>query len=364
MILVACGQALPVRPAGSIRSTHSKRRIAQLAWTLAGVCGLGGTVLADATPLPPNDTGAALAPTLDDLVPEGGWARDPDSVLLAQASVVNPAQAPSDSSSSTTENPEAQPGRRLGSWEMPAVVVEGQRLSPYHEEELIGSYGQPRWTAHRRFVGTRVYVRPAGQFDFEQWFRWKNKKDDPNELVTQSEFEFGLGYRLQLDYYLITRNTEGEDTKVDNAIEVRYALADWGKLWGNPTVYLEWISKDSDPDVVETKLLLGGDIVPGWHWGTNFVWEQETGGSRESVYEFTAGLSQTLLDDRFSWGLETKLEWADEKGSRGDYSEDFRLGPSFQWRPQPQMHIDFAPLIGLTSDSLRSDIYLVFGYEF
>ncbi len=364
MIIVACGQPLPVRPVASFRFTCSRRPVAQLAWVLAGVCGLSGAAFADDASLEPGDAESAPAQAAEGFVPADGWVRDPDSVLLAQSSVVNPAQAASEPPSSEAEAPVEQPGRRLGSWEKPAVVVEGERISPYHEEELIGSYEQPRWTAHRRFVGTRVYVRPAGQFDFEQWFRWKNKKDDPNELVTQSEFEFGLGYRVQLDYYLITRNTEGEDTKIDNAIEIRYALADWGKLWGNPTVYLEWISKDQDPDVVETKLLLGGDIVPGWHWGTNFVWEQETGGSRESVYEFTAGLSQTLLDDRFSWGLETKLEWADEQGSRGDYSEDFRLGPSFQWRPQPQMHIDFAPLIGLTSDSLRSDIYLVFGYEF
>lgn len=364
MIMAACGLAAPARAVDSIDPTIPKCRRARIAWAVAGILGLNGAALADDAPVPPNDEAAALAPSLDDLVPPGGWARDPDSVLLAQASVVNPAQAQSDAQASSTEDQAAQPGRRLGSWEMPAVIVEGKRLSPFREDDLIGSYEQPRWTAHRRFAGTRVYVRPAGQFDFEQWFRWKNKKDDPDELVTQTEFEFGLGHRLQLDYYLITRNTDGEDTKIDNALEIRYAFADWGRIWGNPTVYVEWISRDSDPDVVETKLLLGGDIAPGWHWGTNLVWEQETGGARESVYEFTAGLSQTLSDEKFSWGLETKLEWADEKGSRGDYSEDFRLGPSFQWRPIPQMHIDFAPLFGLTSDSLRSDIYLIFGYEF
>jgi hypothetical protein len=364
MIMVACGLVLPVRPHASTGSTASKRRLARTALALAAILGLNGAAIADDVPAAPKYEQETPARSPDEPVPADGWARDPDAVLLAQASVVNPAQAQSDAQPTAAGDQPAQSGRRLGSWEMPAVIVEGRRISPYREDDLIGSYEQPRWTAHRRFAGTRIYVRPAGQFDFEQWFRWKDKKDDPDVLVTQSELEFGLGHRLQLDYYLITRKTDGESTKVDNAIELRYAFADWGRIWGNPTVYLEWISQDSDPDVVETKLLLGGDIAPGWHWGTNLVWEQETGGSRESVYEFTAGLSQTLSDQKFSWGLETKLEWADEEGSRGDYSKDLRLGPSFQWRPVAQMHIDFAPLFGLTSDSLRSDVYLIFGYEF
>jgi hypothetical protein len=308
---------------------------------------------------PAAESGGALPlPGLE----SGGLLDDPNAILLAQA--INPATSETAMGPQAAGEQTGQPSQRLRSWEQPAIVVEGTRLSPFREDDLIGSYMQPRWTAHRRFVGTRVYVRPEGQVDFEQWFRWKNSKDGPNTLVTQSEIEFGLPHRFQLDYYLITRNTDGEPTKVDNAIEVRYALADWGRIWGNPTLYVEWISQDEDPDVVETKLLLGGDIGPGWHWGTNLVWEQSTGGTRESVYEITGGLSQTLLDMKFSWGLETKLEWADESGSRGDYSNDLRLGPSFQWRPMPQMHIDFAPLFGLTSESLRSDIYLIFGYEF
>jgi hypothetical protein len=306
----------------------------------------------------------AVAADVPDVAP---WSLldDPGGQLFAQT--VNPATAAAGTSSADAPQDAAEPsdpGRRLGSWEKPAIVVEGTRLSPYREEDLIGSYAQPRWTAHRRFAGTRVYVRPEGQVDVEQWFRWKNSKNGPDELVTQTEIEFGLPHRFQLDYYLITRNKDGEPTKVDNALEVRYAFADWGRVWGNPTLYVEWISQDSDPDKVETKLLLGDQLAPGWHWGTNLVWEQETGGSRTSTYEFTAGLSRTAIDDRFSWGLETKLEWEDEAGNRGNYSKDMRLGPSFQWRPMPQMHFDFAPLFGLTSDSLRSDVYLIFGYEF
>lgn len=258
--------------------------------------------------------------------------------------------------------PEAD--RRLGSWEKPAIVVEGSRLSPLREEDLIGGYLQPRWTAHRRFPATRVYVAPEGQVDAEQWFRWEDKRDATDELVTQTEIEFGLPRRLQLDLYLIQRHEHEGPTNVDNAIEMRYAFADWGRLWGNPTVYLEWISQERDPDKVEAKLLFGDQIAAGWHWGTNLVWEGETGGARVHELEWTAAISHTVIDEKFSWGLETKFAWEDEAGARGDYTEDLRVGPSFQYRPLPQMHVDFAPLFGITHESKRSDVFLVLGYEF
>ena len=60
--------------------------------------------------------------------------------------------------------------------------------------------------------------------------------------------------------------------------ELRWALANWGKIPGNPTIYLEWKNEDAAPDHFEGKLLLGGAIASGWHWGSNFVWEHELGG--------------------------------------------------------------------------------------
>ena len=77
---------------------------------------------------------------------------------FASAQVVNPAtaqQKPSDE----------QPSGRLRSYEMPPITVEGK--APLFEEDLIGDYSQPRWTAHRRFGETRIYVIPKGQVEFE-----------------------------------------------------------------------------------------------------------------------------------------------------------------------------------------------------
>ena len=45
--------------------------------------------------------------------------------------------------------------------------------------------------------------------------------------------------------------------------------------------------------LLATKLLLGGHIVSGWHWGSNLVWEHELGGPRENSNEWTTGISYT-----------------------------------------------------------------------
>src|SRR4051794_15727382 len=84
--------------------------------------------------------------------------------LLAQ--VVNPADA--QQRPSTT--PPAQP-EHLRTFELPAVTVVGEKPSDLREEDRVGSYGQPRWTATRRFLGTRVYVEPEGKIEFEYWLR-------------------------------------------------------------------------------------------------------------------------------------------------------------------------------------------------
>lgn len=54
----------------------------------------------------------------------------------------------------------------------------------------------------------------------------------------------------------------------------------------------------------------------------------------------------------------------DERGRRGDFDKQFLIGPSLQIRPLPQMHIDFAPLFGMTKTSARAKVFVVLGWEF
>lgn len=249
----------------------------------------------------------------------------------------------------------------------PPVVVEGRRVSDLREEDRIGSYQQPEWTSHRRFAETRIYVRPEGTAEFEYWLIPETSKDGgSSETKTQYEFEFGLPHRFQLDLYLVSHQ-EGNDGPMqidEQKFEIRHALADWDEIWGNPTIYLEWGANNEAPDHLEAKLLFGGEAAPSWHWGANLVYEQETGGDRESAYEITAGVSKTLSDQRFSAGAEIKAAMADVASDRGNWTNEVLVGPSFQFRPLPNTHIDFAPLFGVTDDSPELKATILFGWEF
>lgn len=256
--------------------------------------------------------------------------------------------------------------KRLRSYELPPVYVDAERIGQLREEDRIGSYGQPRWTATRRFPTTRVYVVPEGKVEFEYWTRVKTPRHGGASTVeTQYEIEFGLPNRFMLDFYWVESKTgdQGSLDLSEQKIEVRYALADWGKIWGNPTLYEEYVSVNGGSDVVESKLLLGDEISTGWHWGSNLIWERQITVPKGNVFEWTGGVSHTLSDEKFSLGAEFKLEFEDDQSDRGNYTQALEIGPSIQWRPMPGFHMDLAPLIGIGNDSRASDIYFVLGYE-
>jgi len=209
-------------------------------------------------------------------------------------------------------------------------------------------------------------VRPPGQFELEYWTRVQVPREGQTTVQTQYEAQVGLPGRLQLDLYWVNEKTgsEGALELAEQKFELRHALADWGVIPANPTLYLEWVERSERPDKVEAKLLLGGQIATGWHWGSNLVFEHEISGELENEYGLTLGVARTMVDEKLSLGAEIKAALVDTHGERGDFSEELELGPSLQWRPVPAMHLDFAPLFGIGSDSRRADIFLVLGWEF
>ena len=286
------------------------------------------------------------------------------SLLLTAAPLgaqhVNPADA------QRQEPKQEEHDERLGSWEMPPTVVRAAYEGMLREEDKIGDYGQPRWTAKRLFPTTRIYVVPEGKLEFEHWTRVKVPDEGQSTVETQYELEIGLPHRFQIDLYHVTEKTgsEGSLDLSEQKYELRYALADWGKLWMNPTVYFEYVSRNAQADKVEYKLLLGDELSEGWHFGSNLVFEHELDGAGENEYELTMGLARTMIDEKLSLGGEMKAALVDVHEDRGDYERSLEIGPSLQYRPLPQMHIDFAPLIGIGDDSRAADIFLVLGWEF
>lgn len=280
------------------------------------------------------------------------------------AQVANPADAMRSAAPTLQPQPVEQ---RLRSWEYPVIQVTATRLPPLREESLIGSYEQPLWTATRRFPTTRVYVVPEGKMEVEYWLRSTFNKDGTTSYRSLYEAEFGLPHRFQFDIYFRT-DQNGDDGEIYNSeqLELRYALADWGKLPGNPTLYLEWIRHDQrdQPDQIEPKILFGGELARRWHWGMNFVGEFQTGGDLEREYQLCSGLSYSVRDYKLALGGECRAAFTDTEEDRGTFSNDVQLGPSLQYRPFPQMTINFAPLFGVTDESNRAQIWFNAGWEF
>jgi hypothetical protein len=298
-----------------------------------------------------------LAPSIafaGDVIPAPGYAAERSASETATVSVGSESEYPAHA------------------WELPAIQVRGKRVPELREEEHVGAYAQPRWTAKRRFPTTRIYVVPAGKMEFEWWLKFAAPFEAPLEgrkIESQYELEMGLGHRLQLDLYLVTtkKGSNGPFELSKEKVELRYALADWGEIWGNPTLYLEWIHQHNGPDAIEGKVLFGGEIGSGIHAGLNLVWERELGLSKANEYAIDAGLSFTMIDETLSLGAEVKIELVDVEGSRFELEQEYLVGPSLAYTPIPPMHLLLTPLFGIAKgDEVEGifEILLITGWTF
>jgi hypothetical protein len=252
------------------------------------------------------------------------------------------------------------------------TFVGGKRA--LREEEKVGSYQQPAWSARRRFPNTRIYVVPEGTAQFEMWVRTEHPLNDlaNSRYRTQYELAFGLGHRLQLDLYVETdQRGNSEFTIAREKIELRYALANWGVIPGNPTLYAELAREEASKlPTGEFKLLLGGEVSRGLHWGANLVFEREMGGAVQAQeYAVTGGLSYTLIDEKLHVGGELRLMTDDVRGARLSFEENAILvGPSVLYRPHPAAQFALVVLAGIEVGSrpvtARLEPTLVFGWTF
>lgn len=283
------------------------------------------------------------------------------------------AKAKEEKEATEAESPEREKlpeEKRFHSWDAPAIRVPSREFE-LKEEELIGDSEQPRWTSARRFNRTRTYVIPPGEFEFEFWHRFtaprRSKRGDEranNRILLEAEM--GLPLRFQIDLYLQLDKdgSEGPFAVSAGKFEVRWALFKWGRVYTNPTLYVEYAMNSGEPDAIECKLLLGDEIFPRWHWGVNFVYEHELGGSHANHYAITGGLSYTFFDSLFSFGVETENEFSDNADNRNTFENEHLVGPSMQIKPLPQMHVNIVLYVGLGVHSPAFRSWIVIGWEF
>lgn len=236
------------------------------------------------------------------------------------------------------------------------------------EEQPTGPTGRPEWTSARRFSTTRVYIQKnPWEMGVEQWWRVRDFRDNTVGHLFQQEFEIGLPGRMQADFYENwVMDGRGHARHHDFAVELRWAVADWGMIPLNPTLYGEYkfVDPSQGPDVYELKLLLGEQLLPRLHWGLNAVYEQEIGGARTTEFQISQGLSYSLIDGKLGAGVEMKWINESERDARGDAANKFLIGPSVQIRPTPNTHIDLVGLFGTNQESPNFEGFIVFGIDF
>ena len=171
-----------------------------------------------------------------------------------------------------TTNPPTQsaegPVTKLPEVTVTGAPAPGERPGWLQDEQFVGPYQQPEWTTERRFPATRVYLQQMPwDTGFEQWVRLRRFRDGTMQTRMQEEVEIGLPHRFQVDLYETWAvDQDRRVTQDEYSAEVRYALADWGKIPLNPTLYLEYAQHNDSPNTLEGKLLLGTDLSPKWHW--------------------------------------------------------------------------------------------------
>ena len=267
----------------------------------------------------------------------------------------------------------------------PPVVVTG--------EEVPSAYGAPPAFSRSRFSNlTNAYVLPPWavytgliyQGDALHFNR-------PDHMFTQ-EVELGLPYRFGVAVENSIEVFRENSQERSFSIEARYALADWNKIPLNPTLFAEWkfglgdILHDEGPpaplekgeaqdfinernplpDAFELRLLLAQDFGEKVEWALNAFFEQEVTGDRGREYGFAQSVTIPILlpEERLKAGFEMQLTLFTDKGIRDMPSSRFVLGPTIAWKPTRNTRIDVSPLFGLTSDSPRASVFVVFSMLF
>ncbi|MBI5481265.1 MAG: hypothetical protein HY906_20570 [Deltaproteobacteria bacterium] len=231
--------------------------------------------------------------------------------------------------------PSSQPGAR------PAPAPVAGRYETVIE-------ASPMWTQDRNFLGTRLWKRDRGTYGLGFWYRPEFYRDRPSKHRFQLELEIGLTQRLQLDIYEnVTFNKDGPDggrtfSHQGIALELRIAIPKrYGTIWGNPVVYLEYVSNHDAPDKAEAKLLLGGELFTPRLLGViNLVFECLVNKLRGEPYKgepefgLTAAASYEVMRQHLRLGAEARLIF--ESGTfgavrRGDVETLLLLGPNVAW---------------------------------
>ena len=241
-------------------------------------------------------------------------------------------------------------------------------------QELVGPYQQPRWSARGRFsADTEVYVLPPWDFFVDIDYTGTVPRHGETDNVFTQEFELGLPHRFQIAYENNVEVFASHTQETEHTIEARYALADWGKLPLNPTLFAEYhlgVGKDYEdggdprPDSLEVRLLFGEQFATKYQWALKVFHERQLGGDREWETGLSQALTYSIRDESLKVGIEMQVVRRTDEDTRADPDYEFDIGPSITWKPSRRTRFDVAPLFGVTRASPLVTVYAVFSIDF
>lgn len=247
---------------------------------------------------------------------------------------------------------------------LPPVVVEAKMPGPF---DTVGPYNQPVWTTTRMFPSTRAYVMtPPGNVKYEKWFDFRDRRDGPTQVRMRDEIAIGLGKRLELDLYAHTVYDGPSDNREFNwrgfSWEIRYALADWGKIPGNPTLYFEH-KLINGREQIEPKLLLSDRVgETNWIWAANIIYEANIASTRanqEREYAVTASLGNIVTSDLMIGATAHYRTYDYDKNIKELY-----FGPALNYRINPEARISFEYMPRITEQGYYdSRSFMIFAYD-
>jgi hypothetical protein len=259
-------------------------------------------------------------------------------------------------------------------------------------EEVPSAYGATPDFSRSRFSNlTNAYVLPPGAVYFGLIYQGDSLKFNRTDSLLTQEVEIGLPHRFGLAFENTSEFYRSNTQDRSFSIEGRYALADWNKIFLNPTVFIEYkqgigtIFHDEGPpepmpkgeakeflaeheplpDAFEARLLLAQNFGK-FEWALNGFFEQEVGGDRGREVGFAQSMMfPVTADERLKIGVEMQLTVFNDRGIRdNDESDSYRfiVGPTLAWKPSANTRLDVSPLFGVTDDSPHASVFVVFSY--
>jgi hypothetical protein len=255
-------------------------------------------------------------------------------------------------------------------------------------DDIGSAYGAPGGFSRTRFAPlTTAYVLPPWTFYFGEIYEGDALRHGPPDHLFTQEMEMGLPYRFGVAAEANFERFNGGGGASTVSIEGRYALADWGKIPLNPTIFVEYkfgvgpirheegpapppgeeeeeSGPPQRPDAYEVRLLLAEEFGGRFEWAMNGFFEKENTLDRGREWGFAQSLVTPILlpREQLKVGVEMQYKNFTVKDTRGDPIHTFVIGPTAAFRTTQNTRFDVSTLFGCTDDSPQVQVFAVFSW--